>query len=352
MALLFQPSVTYDDSVILDIFRENLDMFDFTIIVLEGQFPTGVAITRDVLLTAELIASKIGLARPRWRLCSLDGGNIRLQGGFSIETIALPLNENNDRSVWITSGLGLNQAEDVHRRLQDDDINRMALNIKAHLARGGKVAAACSAVFLLQHAGVLAQRTATTTWWLAPLLQNMEARCKVDADRMVCADGQIITSGAAFAQTDLMMHLLRERFGSELVTQVSRMLLIDGRVAQQAPFIVPELLASGDELVCRIAARIEQSLPNAPSVEQLAAEFCMSERTLARYIHKATGKSTLALIQSVRFRRARMLLENSKLSVEQIAEAVGYRDATALRKLVRKITGASPRQSRLNSYSS
>ncbi|HEX4975159.1 MAG TPA: DJ-1/PfpI family protein, partial [Pseudomonadales bacterium] len=280
-------------------------MFDFTVLILEGQFPTGVAVTRDVLLTAEYIATKMGLARPRWRLCSLDGGNIRLQGGFSIETIELPAKQINDRSVWITSGLGLNQADDVHKRLQDDDINRMALNIKAHLAQGGRVAAACSAVFLLQHADVLAQRAVTTTWWLAPLLQSMEPRCKVDADRMVCIDGQIITSGAAFAQTDLMVHLLRERFGSELVSQVSRMLLIDGRVAHQAPFIVPELLASGDELVCRITARIEQSLPNTPSVEELANEFCMSERTLARYIRKATGKSTIALIQSVRFRRAR-----------------------------------------------
>lgn len=338
------------NSVILDIFRDYTDMFDFTMLVLEGQLPTGVAITRDILLTAELMAAKIGVAKPRWRLCSLNGGNICLQGGFSIETTALPLKENNDRSVWIASGLGLNNAEAIHQRLQDDDIKQMAIRIKEHLAHGGKVAAACSAVFLLQHAGVLAQRTATTTWWLAPLLQRMETRCRVDADRMVCADGQIITSGAAFAQTDLMMHLLRERFGSELVTQVSRMLLIDGRVAQQAPFIVPEVLASGDELVCRITERIEKSLPNIPRVEELAAEFCISERTLGRHIRKATGKSTIALIQSVRFRRARMLLENSKLSVEQIAEAVGYRDATALRKLVRKVTGSSPRLSRLNYY--
>lgn len=226
----------------------------------------------------------------------------------------------------------------------------MALHIKTHLEQGHKVAAACSAVFLLQHAGALRGRTATTTWWLAPLLQKMESHCKVDADRMVCADGQVITSGAAFAQTDLMMHLLRERFGSELVTQISRILLIDGRVARQAPFIVPEVLASGDELVSRIVARVEKSLPNAPSVETLANEFCVSERTLSRYIRKATGKSTRALIQSIKFRRARMLLENSKLSIEHIAEAVGYRDATALRKLIKKVTGGSPRQSRLNHY--
>lgn len=321
-------------------------MYDFTVLVLEGQFPTGVSISRDFLLTAELMAPRIGVSKPRWRLCSLEGGPIRLQGGFSIETTRLPIRERNDRSVWVSAGLGLNNADDVQRRLAQDDVTRMATHVRRHVEDGARVAAACSAVFMLQHAGLLAGRTATTTWWLAPLLQEMEPACRVDADRMVCADGPIVTSGAAFAQTDLMMHLLRERFGSELVTAVSRMLLIDGRVAQQAPFIVPEVLASGDELVCRITARVEKALPEAPSVEDLAAEFCMSERTLSRHVRKATGKSTGALIQSVRFRRARALLENSRLTIEQVAEAVGYRDATALRKLVRKVTGENPRQQR------
>lgn len=321
-------------------------MHDFTVLILEGQFPTGVAIARDVLLTAQLMAPSLGVASPRWRLCSLAGGAVRLQGGFSIETVRLPLRERNDRSVWITAGLGLNNADDVYRRLADDDVARMSLRMRRHVAAGGQVAAACSAVFMLQHAGLLAGRSATTTWWLAPLLQQMEPACRVDADRMVCADGSVVTSGAAFAQADLMMHLLRERFGNELVSAVSRMLLIDGRIAQQAPFIVPEVLASGDELVSRIAARVEQSLPQAPSVAALAAEFCVSERTLSRHVRKATGKSTSALIQSVRFRRARALLERSRLTVEQVAESVGYRDATALRKLVRKVTGESPRQQR------
>lgn len=93
------------NSVILDIFRDYTDMFDFTILVLEGQFPTGLAISRDVLLTAESLAEKAIMAKPRWRLCSLEGGTVRLQGGFSIETTRLPTQENHDRSVWIISGL-------------------------------------------------------------------------------------------------------------------------------------------------------------------------------------------------------------------------------------------------------
>lgn len=68
----------------------------------------------------------------------------------------------------------------------------------------------------------------------------------------------------------------------------------------------------------------------------------MSERTLSRHVHKATGKGTLALVQSVRWQRARTLLETSRMGVEQVAEAVGYQDATALRRMMRKTAGATP----------
>jgi transcriptional regulator GlxA family with amidase domain len=217
--------------------------------------------------------------------------------------------------------------------------------LAAHAGRGGQVAAACSAVFLLQAAGLLTQRRATTTWWLAAELKRREPTCIVDADRMVCADGAITTAGAAFAQTDLMLHLLRVRFGVTLADAVGKILLIDARQAQ-APFVVPHMLSNGNALVARLVARIESALPNPPSIESLAGEFAMSQRTLSRHIREATGKSTMALVQSVRLNRARMLIESSRLTIERVAEQVGYEDATALRRMMRKAAGANPSQYR------
>ena len=162
---------------------------------------------------------------------------------------------------------------------------------------------------------------------------------------MVCVDGPVVTAGAAFAHADLMLHLLRERLGPALSDAVSRMLLLEHRHSQ-SPFVVPEVLASGHALVAQLTARIEKSLPVVPPISQLARELCVSQRTLSRHVHKATGKSTNALVRSVILRRARALLENSRMTIDQIAEAVGYQDATALRRLVRKTTGASPAQFR------
>lgn len=317
-------------------------MHDFTLVVLPGAYPSAIAASHDMLSAAVALAPSAGVAAPRWRLCSVDGGVLSLQGGLlSVATTRLPMRSRNDRSLWIVPGLGLNTAAAVAQRLQCADAEQLVTALARHARSGGQIAASCSAVFLLQAAGLLHARRVTTTWWLAPLLKSMAPDCTVDADRMVCADGNLITAGAAFAHTDLMLYLLRQRCGSPLADLVSRMLLIDGRQAQ-APFIVPEAMANGDALVARLARRVEATLPNPPTVIELAREFCMSERTLSRHIQRATGKSTLALVQSVRLRRARALLEGSRLTVAQVAEAVGYQDSTALRRLMQKSAGANP----------
>jgi transcriptional regulator GlxA family with amidase domain len=316
-------------------------MFDFTVLVLDRAYGTSVGATLDMLAAARALGAEAGAAAPRWRVCSLAGGPIVLGNAMTIATSRLPASRGKDRSVWIVPGLGATTPAALEKRLACVDARAAMARIRRHVDSGGQVAASCSSVFVLAAAGMLRDRRATTTWWLAPILQEMEPQCRVDADHMVCADGPVVTAGAAFGHVDLMLHVLRERLGVAVADAVSRMLLIDARAAQ-SPFIVHELLANGNELVGRLARRIEASLANVPSIADLARELCLSERTLSRHIYKATGKTTLALVQSIRLRSARRLLETTRMTVEQIAEAVGYRDSTALRRLMIKRMGANP----------
>nr|BFE95801.1 hypothetical protein GCM10020185_63370 [Pseudomonas brassicacearum subsp. brassicacearum] len=54
----------------------------------------------------------------------------------------------------------------------------------------------------------------------------------------------LTTAGAAFAQTDLMLHLLRRRLSPTLADYVGKALLLDGRQLQ-SPFINPAIMARG-----------------------------------------------------------------------------------------------------------
>jgi transcriptional regulator GlxA family with amidase domain len=179
----------------------------------------------------------------------------------------------------------------------------------------------------------------------------MNPSCSVDARLRICLDGPILTGGAAFAQTDVMLHLIREKAGVSLADSVARLLLVDARQSD-SPFLVAEVLANGDALVSRLVAAIERALPESLSVSDLAKIVCMSERTLSRHVRKTTGQSTSTLVQSVKLNKARALLEQSRLSVENIAAAVGYSDSTALRRLMKRAAGASPNQYRSGSIAS
>ncbi len=320
-------------------------MHDFTVLLLPGAYASSVATTLDMLTAAAHVAPRLGVPVPRWRVLSAGGSPVQLGGGLTLAAQALPRALRDDGAIWVVPGLGLETPAQARDRMLQDDAKAAMRALRTHAARGGTVAASCSAVFLLQAAGLLAGRKVTTAWWLAAGLRELEPACTVDANRMVCADGPVVTAGAAFAQTDLMLHLLRARFGAPLAKAVSRLLLVDGRQAQ-APFVVPEMLADGNELVARIIERVTAAMPTPPSIGELAREVGMSERSLTRHIRATTGQSTLALVQSVRLNRARVLLESSRLSVEQVAEQVGYGDATALWRLMRRTTGLTPRQLR------
>jgi transcriptional regulator GlxA family with amidase domain len=322
-------------------FERIQPMFDFTVLVLPGAYATSLAMTLDVLQAAAALAPRLKLPRPTWRVLSPVGGAVALSSGLQVDTTTLPQRVRADACTWVVPGLGLDNASALTAGLASAPAQRAAKAIAAHAATGGRVAASCSAVFLLQAAGVLAGRRVTTSWWLASNLRRLDPTCTVDADRMVCADGPITTAGAAFAQTDLMLHLLRVQFGAALADAVSRVLLIDARQAQ-APFVVPRLLSNGNILIAQLVARVEAALPHPPSVQALAEELAMSPRTLSRHVLEATGQGTLALVQSVRLNRARMLIESSRQSIESVAHAVGFQDATALRRLMRKATGANP----------
>lgn len=317
--------------------------------MLPNAYAASVAATQDILQAAAVLSPKLGLPVPLWRVVSLEGGLVPLSSGLQIETQRMPLKKTRASAIWVVPGLGINDSADLSLRLTEPAAQRMASLVKTHVIAGGTVAASCTAVFLLQAAGLLKGRRATTSWWLSAALRKLEPECRVDADRMLISDGPVITAGAAFAQTDLMLHLLRKRCGAGLSSAVGKVLLLDGRQAQSS-FVVPAMLVNGDELIGQMMRYIESILPKTPSVVELASKFAMSPRTLSRHVRAETGQSPLALIQSVRLNRARTLLESSRMPVDQVAQAVGYSDATALRRLMHKASAGKPSSFRDSSH--
>lgn len=315
-------------------------MSDFTVVVLPESYASGVTAALDMLTCAREAARAADAPIPTWRVASPRGGTVCLDLGFHMETEALS-QPGTDRSTWIVPAIVANSEAELIELLGHSACQEAGARIRDHLARGGRVAACATSVFLLHLAQAASRRRVTTAWWLADALRGLAPDARIETSRTLCIDGPLTTCGPAFAQADLMLHLVGQLCGPGVARQLSLLWLRSGEAAHPGADLLRSFEAR-DAMVARIVDAVEQRLPDAPSVADLASELAMSERTLSRHVRRVTGKSTNALVQDVRLRRARSLLERSRMSIDQIAAAVGYSDSTALRRLMKRITGAQP----------
>jgi transcriptional regulator GlxA family with amidase domain len=223
---------------------------------------------------------------------------------------------------------------------------RASLPIIARAAvRGQRVWASCSGTFVLAEAGLLDGRACTTSWWLAPLFRQRYPRAELTTDAMVVPAGAIVTAGAALAQVDLMLRLVRETAGASVAELCTRYLMLDERPSQ-GRYLVHDQLAHHDDAVRRAEDFARRALHRPIGVLDLAAAAGVSARTLERRVRAALGLSPVALLQRLRVEVAVHRLATTREPLADIATRVGYADPETLARLVRRHTGRSPREIR------
>ncbi|VWC82916.1 AraC family transcriptional regulator [Burkholderia contaminans] len=99
----------------------------------------------------------------------------------------------------------------------------------------------------------------------------------------------------------------------------------------------------GTEFLESIERIMRRDLRHAPSLAEIAAQLCMSERTLRRRLADQ-GVSYQTVIDTIRRKRAFTLLSNPRLSIEDVAHEVGFSDAHNFRRAFKRWTGHGPRE--------
>lgn len=102
---------------------------------------------------------------------------------------------------------------------------------------------------------------------------------------------------------------------------------------------------SSQPLVTRVRALLGEDMSTMPDLETVAGRCCMSARSLKRKLAEQ-GVSFSELVADLRHDEAVLLLAEGRLSIEQIAERLGYRDPANFTRAFKVWTGATPRQYR------
>ena len=140
------------------------------------------------------------------------------------------------------------------------------------------------------------------------------------------------------------------RFNQESATLVFRADDLKRRVAGADPMLravledhLRQLRAdAGADLSDNIRRLLRTRLMGARcSAEDIADLLAVHRRTLSRHL-KGSGMGYRAIINEVRFEIARQLLEDTAISLSEIAAALGYSEASAFTRAFRRWSGQTP----------
>lgn len=99
-------------------------------------------------------------------------------------------------------------------------------------------------------------------------------------------------------------------------------------------------------LIESITALLEKSVESSLNIETIANHTNYSKSYIFRTFKKQTGSSVMSYFNNLKIERAKNLLKESKLSVNQISETLKFDTPSYFSKAFKKITGYSPLQYR------
>lgn len=220
--------------------------------------------------------------------------------------------------------------------------------IREMSGRVRRVASICTGAFLLARAGLLNNRKVTTHWLYCEQLAAAYPSLCVEPNRILVRDGGVYTSGGITAGIDLALSLIEEDLGREVPRMVAGMMVVflrrPGGQAQFSPFLQAD--ASGCRDIGELKSWILGNAGENLTVERLASQVAMSPRNFARRFLADTGMTPARFVEFARVEAARCRLEQSRLTLQMVAEDCGFGTVERMRRAFKRNLNVGPHEYR------
>ncbi|MCW5299800.1 transcriptional regulator FtrA [Herbaspirillum lusitanum] len=210
--------------------------------------------------------------------------------------------------------------------------------------KGARIMSICSGVAVMAAAGLLHGRKVTLHWKQALHLAQHYPDVIVQPDVLYVDDGDILSSTGGAGGIDLCLHLIRRDFGTKAANVVARRMIVtphrDGGQAQFIEHAVPELHEAGK--LGSLLDEMRAHLAKTYSIEEMARFVNMSRRTFLRRFTSAMGTTPVRWLVLERLAKAVDYLENTVISIEEIARLIGFSSTSTFRQQFQKRYSLSP----------
>ncbi|MET4804870.1 GlxA family transcriptional regulator [Limibacillus sp. MBR-115] len=272
-----------------------------------------------------------------WTLLSPEGGLVTASSGVACRS-DMPVRACDKLDAVIVCG-----GVDAH--VFD---NRQTLAWLRLLARqGAKMGAVSLGSYILARAGLLNGVRCTIHWEnLAgfqedyPQLNVTEELFEIDANRFTCSGGT--------AALDMMMSIIAKDHGRELATKIAENYIherIRDQHDHQRMNLRTRLNISHPKLL-NVIEMMQQNLEDPLPRSKLAAMSGLSTRQLERLFRKYLNRTPTRYYLELRLAKARSLLNQTSLSILDIAMASGFVSASHFSKCYREQFNRKPRDER------
>lgn len=222
--------------------------------------------------------------------------------------------------------------------------------LRARHGEGAMLCAISTGTALLAETGLLEGKKATAHWTLLESMSASHPGIEFVRDAPVVnadASGRIMTTGAGTCWQPMILALVAKHASSGRAAALARLFSIhypaDGAAGEN--LFIP-IVSHGDDRILKAQKMISHAYSDPGILSRAFEAACLSRRTYERRFKRATGLSPLAYLQQIRLQKARLSLESSDDTIEDIASDVGYMDVAHFRSLFRRTVTVSPNRYR------
>ncbi|PSD29508.1 AraC family transcriptional regulator [Stenotrophomonas maltophilia] len=307
------------------------------IVAYEGCWAMSVFSVTDFFRIVSLLEKHLGLAQGyAVRVLSVDGAAVHAAGGHPIQP---------DGAIGAAAApdlIVLPAIEGIRLSDRFAPDARLVAWLKARRRKGTRCLALTTGVSFLAAAGLAGSGLLATHWAFVGALQRLYPGCRFVANRpLVQADG-LWTTGTLDGGFDALLEIVAQDRGDHFSQLCAAHLLVSD--PSRLNPILPGHRNHSDEVILKMQDWIESHHAEAITIQRMACEVGLAERTLKRRFRLATKLSPNVYVQKVRVDKAKKLLLTTSMAMKEIAYAVGYENVSFFARLFRAQVGHTPTQ--------